>query len=76
MAFHSPQICLVLDFALTTSLFPSLLLPFSRSRLQNPTYHVKALVVVRVQVCASVRRRVKLPSFTRGALARLKKSPP
>lgn len=45
MAFRSPQICLVLDFGLTTSpaFSPSPLFP---SRLQNPTYHVKALVVV------------------------------
>ena len=28
MAFQSPQICLMLDFGLTTSLFPSLLLSF------------------------------------------------
>lgn len=59
MTFHSPQICLVLDFGLTTFHFPSS--PLSLSRLWNPTYHVKALVVV--GVCGGDRSSVTQLSF-------------
>lgn len=70
MAFHSPQICLVPDFGLTTSLPFSPLSPFPLSRLQNPTYHVKALLVVcvpaRARVCVCVTDSLSFPASPEG----------